>query len=214
MEHALDWIEDHPWLAAAIGLGGVLILLWLLGFFSSSSNSSSSSGTNLAAAYYAAEAAQTTASTQLQMATVAYGAQTAQAQIQANGAEAIAATNANAATTINGQNAGATTVLGNDQLLAAINSNDDALNAANTAASYGYQTAQAGYAAQELSTLSGLIPSEFAQATAGSDAGFYIGGLGTGAVQLGQTQSSIGGPVDPATLAQLSPAQRAAMGYA
>ena len=162
MDDVLGCVEAHPWLAALLGLGGLLILLWLLGFFSGSS-SSSSSGNSLAAAYYNAEAAQTTAGTQLQMATEMYTNQTAQAQIQANGAEAIASTQAGMYTTLGQQNAGVATALGNDQLLASNNSNDDALAASNTAALYGYQTAQAGYNASIANNyISNVLPGELA----------------------------------------------------
>lgn len=207
MNDVLAWAEEHPWLAGGLTLGVVFLLLWLLGFFSSSS--SASSGTNnLAAAYYAAEAAQTTAATNLQMATVQYGNQTAQAQIQANAATAIAATQYGAATTINGQNASVATALGNDQLIATQNSNDDALAAANTAASYAYQTAQAGYDAQTHIATLGLAQ-QFAAQNPGLNFGVYQSGP-----QTSFTRSAFGGPADPAAIAQLSPEARAAAGYA
>lgn len=203
MNDVLHWAEEHPWLAGGLTLGVVFLLLWLLGFFSSSS--SASSGTNnLAAAYYNAEAAQTTAATQLQMATVMYGNQTAQTQIQANAAQAIAATQYGAATTINGQNATAATTISNtgnnDQLLATINSNNDALSAANTAASYAFQTAAAGYAAQV------LAPFTLANPTLNVGVAAQPGG------GIGFTRSAIGGPADPATIAQLSSAALAQAG--
>lgn len=163
MENIVNWVEKNPWLAGLIGLGGVLIILWLLGYFSSSSSSSSSAGNSLAAAYYNAEAAQTTAGTQLQMATEYYNAQTAQDAIQAGGAEAIASTQANMYTTIGQQNAGTTTALGNDQLLAAENSSNDALQASQTAAMYGYQTAQAANQASLISNFfNNVVPAEAA----------------------------------------------------
>lgn len=120
----MDWAEKNPWLAGGIVFGGGLAVLWLLGFFSSGS-SSNSGANNMAAAYYAAEAAQATAGTQLQMATVSATNQTAQVQAQANAAEAIATAQYGAATTINGQNASATTALGNDQLLASVNNSNN-----------------------------------------------------------------------------------------
>lgn len=186
MDNVLEWVEKNPWLAAIIGIGGVLIIMWLLGFFSSSSSSTSSSnqGTNLAAAYYNAEAAQTTAGTQLQMATEYYTNQTAQAQIQANGAEAIASTQAGMYTTLGQQNASTTTALGNDQLLASENSNDDALNASNTAAMYGYQTANAGYNASIWNTAMGtVIPQELA--LSGGYGNFALPGYGAATVNTG-----------------------------
>lgn len=207
MDNALSWIEEHPWLAGAIGLGGLLILLWLLGFFSSST-SQTSSNNGLAAAYYNAEAAQTTAGTQLQMATEAYAAQTAQDQIQANGAEAIASTTAGMYTTIGQQNASTTTALGNDQLLASENSNNDALAASNTAAMYGYQTAQAGYQAANFQTvLNTIAPQELA--AYGGNANFVGSALPGGGfnVNLGQVwnaQGLLNQGYTPAGVAQIT----------
>ena len=137
MNEVLHWAEQHPWLAGGATLGAVFLLLWLFGFFGSSSSSNAGSGNNLAAAYYAAEAAQTTAGTQLQMATVAYGAQTAQTQIKATAAQGIASTQAGMYTTLGQQQAGV-----------AINNANDALSASNTAAMYANSTATAGYNAQ------------------------------------------------------------------
>lgn len=181
----LQWAKEHPWMAGALTLGAVFILLWLLGFFgSSSSSSSSSSGTNLAAAYYNAEAAQTTAGTQLQMATEAYAAQTAQDQIQANAATGIATTQANMYTTIGGQNAGVETALGNDQLLASNNANDDAQATALGEANFAYQTAQAGYTAASLQTaMNTIIPQEIA--FGGGTTQIGIPGVGTYSADLG-----------------------------
>lgn len=170
----LEWAKQHPWAAGLLTLGAVFILLWLLGFFgSSSSSSTSSSGNNLASAYYAAEAAQTTAGTQLQMATEAYAAQTAQDQIQANAATGIATSQANMYTAIGQQNASTETALGNDQLLASNNANDDALAQANTAASFAYQTAAAGYQANELNNyVNTVFPAEQAINAAAGGGGF------------------------------------------
>jgi len=168
MENFIKYAEAHPWLVGGLSLGAVLILLWLFGFFgSSSSSSSSSSGNNLAAAYYAAEAAQTTAGTQLQMATVAYGAQTAQDQIQATAAQGIAATQATMYTT-----------LGQQQTGVAINNSNDALTASNTAASYAAQTAQAGYNAQTLNSLYSNVINPELQLTGGTFATTGLPGIG------------------------------------
>lgn len=200
MDDAMSWIEAHPWLAAALGLGGVLILLWLLGFFGSSSTSSSNtSSNNLASAYYAAEAAQTTAGTQLNIATVEANSQDALATTQANAATAIAATQAGMYTTLGQQNASTTTALGNDQLLASNNSNDDALAAANTAAAYGYQTAVAANNASVLSSyLNNVVPTAM---TYGG--GFNQAYLGTG----------IGDVSFAPTSTYASPTQLYAQGY-
>lgn len=189
MEGVYEWAKQHPWAAGLLTLGAIFILLWLLGFFGSSSSSSTSSNSNnLAAAYYAAEAAQTTAGTQLQMATEAYGAQTAQDQIQANAAQGIASTQANMYTTIGGQNAGVETALGNDQLLASNNANDDALAASNTAAQFAYQTAYNNAQAGVLSTaMNTIIPQELAMTSGYGN--FFLPGFGTASVNTGAPTS-------------------------
>jgi hypothetical protein len=110
MQDALHWVEEHPALAAVIGVGGVFILLWLLGFFSSTKSSDSGSS-NLASAYYAAEAAQAKIGGDIQLASITTAAQTRQNADNANAAVAIANTQAGAAVTINGQNASAATAI-------------------------------------------------------------------------------------------------------
>jgi hypothetical protein len=165
MENVLHWAEEHPWLAGGISLGIVLLVLWLLGFFSSSSTSQTSDTgqSNLAAAYYAAEAAQTTAATQLQMATVQYGAQTAIDAQDDNAAVAIAGTQANMYSTLGQQNASTETALGNDQLLASDNANDDALQASNTAyADELTADQQSIYGAETVAAINSILPAEFA----------------------------------------------------
>lgn len=211
MENLLHWAEEHPWLAGGATLGVGLLLLWLLGFFSSGSASTSSNGNSLAAAYYNAEAAQTTSATQLQMATVAYGNQTAQAQIQANGAIAIANAQTGAATTINGQNASAATsinasnnsaavqlgsynstvqqALGYDSLQATINSNADALATAQTTGYYNAQAAANAATGSEISSyLNSIAPAELA-ATGGSFTGNLW--LPTGTFGISTTGASV-----------------------
>lgn len=184
----LEWAKQHPWAAGLLTLGAVFILLWLLGFFgSSSSSSTSSSGNNLAAAYYAAEAAQTTAGTQLQMATEYYTNQTAQDQIQATAAQGIATTQANMYTTIGQQNASASTTINaqdnataaayyNDQLLASENSANDAVQTANLNDIYNTQVATAGYNASILNNyISTILP-----LYGGGQATYNIPGIGAG----------------------------------
>lgn len=229
MENILHWAEEHPWLAGGLTLGAIFILLWLLGFFGSSSSSTSSNGSNLAAAYYNAEAAQTTAGTQLQMATVAYGAQTAQTQTQANAAVAIAQAQAGAATTINGQNASAATninasndattgTLAWDSLLSSNHSADDALAAventnyytnatANTQAMYGYNTTVSNNLAGEFNNfLTNVVPAELknvgpgAVITSGGPWGNF-GLAGSGGITTPQGLESVG--YTPAGAAQL-----------
>jgi hypothetical protein len=145
------WVEEHPTESIVIGGGGVLLLMWFFGFFSGSSSSNGS--TNLASAYYAAEAQQAVVGGQIQMATIAAAAQTAQAQLNDNAATAIGAANDAAAIAVNGQNAssaatinqsnndaanyqaslsaGVATAQANDQLLATYSNN--ATSAANVA---------------------------------------------------------------------------------
>lgn len=158
MEGVYEWAKEHPWMAGALTLGAIFILLWLLGFFGGSSSSTTSSNSNnLAAAYYQAEAAQTTAGTQLQMATEAYAAQTAQDQIQATAAQGIATTQANMYTTIGGQNASTTTALGYDQLLATNNANADAQATALGEANFAYQTALSNNATAYLTNYNSTV---------------------------------------------------------
>lgn len=152
MDDMLKWVEEHPALAAVIGVGGVFILLWLFGFFSSSSQASGNSGqSNLAAAYYAAEAAQTTAGTQLNIATENDQAQVQLAQLQANAATGIAQTQADMYTTINGQNVGSantinqnytnlTALQAQDALLTTVNNNQTAVSENQTNQAYALQT--------------------------------------------------------------------------
>jgi hypothetical protein len=123
----IAWIEAHPVASTVIGAGGLIAILWLLGFFSSSTATASQDP--LAAAYYAAEANQAVVAGQIQQATITSAAQTAQTGLQANAAVAINAAQAGAATTINGQNASAATTINQSSNDAAV-----AINAAQTTA--------------------------------------------------------------------------------
>lgn len=114
-----NWVEDHPYAAAALGIIGLFIILWLLGFFSSS-KASEGGGGNMAAAYYAAEAAQAAAGRDIQVTTLQTAAATAIAGRQAQMTEAVAGIQANAATTINQQNTGAATTINSQNTGAAI----------------------------------------------------------------------------------------------
>jgi hypothetical protein len=193
MERVMTWVKAHPWEAGLISLGLLLVLLWLFGFFGSGSSSASSSGgQNLAAAYYAAEAAQTTAATQLQMATVAYGNQTAQTQIQATAAQGIASTQAGMYTTLGQQGSDTQIALSHDNLLSTTNSNDDALAATNTATMYSAQTAQAGFQASAMHDyLTTTLPTELAL-TGGAPVASTFGNQG---VNFGVGPPSIAGLV-------------------
>lgn len=126
----VKWAEAHPVETALIIFGGGLAILYVFGAFGSGSTAATGSG-NLAAAYYAAEAAQTTAGTDLQLATVQANAATDQAQIQANGAVAIANAQTTAATNVAGSMYGA------QQLEALYGS-----QSAQAASAYGFDTAQ------------------------------------------------------------------------
>lgn len=118
--HPMEYASQHPYITGGVVFGGGLLLLWWFGFFGGSSSSSSSSDAttqqNLAAAYYSAEAAQTTAGTNLQIATVNDQAQTDLASIEANSADAIASTQAGMYTTLGGQQLQLGTVQAGDAL--------------------------------------------------------------------------------------------------
>lgn len=184
MNDVLGWIEDHPVYAALLGIGGVLVLLWLFGAFGAKSNNSG--GNNLAAAYYAAEAAQTTAGTQLNIATVQAARDVAIANTQASGAEAIATTQANMETTLGQQNADTATAISHDQTIATMHSADIALATTNNNNFYAYQTADSANKAGLMQTVLGtIIPQELKQS--GGGAAFALPGLGSGAVNVSGT---------------------------
>lgn len=168
--------EAHPTETIIIGAGGLVGILWLLGYIGGGSSAqASNAGTqNLAAAYYAAEAQQAVVGGQIQMANIAANMNTAIAGIQANAAQGIVNTQANAATTINSQNTGtAQTInaqnisLGQQQVSAALqatlNSNNNTLAAIQssnaTAGAVGIAQAQAGAA---LPLMGNTLPIEFA----------------------------------------------------
>jgi hypothetical protein len=186
------WVEAHPGESILIGGGGLIFILWLLGYFSPSASAPAQDP--LAAAYYAAEAQQAVVAGQIQQTTLTTAAQTAQAGIQANAAVAINATQAGAATTINGQNASAATTINasnvggavtlgslnsNNALLATYSNNDSlvAANASNnaTAASINQSNNDAiNYNA----VITKLLPTELAWSQ-GAGAGFTLGNLGS-----------------------------------
>lgn len=153
MEDAWDWAKANPLLAGLAVFGVGLLLLWLLGFFSKSSSqgaSNQTAQTNLAAAYYAAEAAQATAGTQLQMATVQATNRTAQVQAQANAAQAIANAHDTAAVQATQLSTNAQNVQSND-----------AAATSQALGQYAYQTAVAtGQAANYGTFLGTTVPTE------------------------------------------------------
>jgi hypothetical protein len=173
------WVEKHPYATGAIVFGGGLVLLWAFGYLGGSSSSSAETGTNnLAAAYYAAEAAQTTAGTQLQMATVAANSADAQTATQANAAVAINQANADMETTLGSQTTTAAQTLYNDQLQSSITSANDTMAENNVNQAYLYQTTLAGNNAQEtLAALNGILPQELAL-NPSHMAALYIPGVG------------------------------------
>jgi hypothetical protein len=161
------WVEQHPTESIVIGAGGLIAVLWLLGFFSSSSSADSGSS-NLASAYYAAEAQQAVVGGQIQMTTLQTAAATAQNAADVNGSVAIAKSQSKAATTINGQNATAATTINannnaattsqlgtqnNDQLLATYSNNSTALGIATSNNTTQATIAQAGYNAGVITSM-------------------------------------------------------------
>lgn len=189
---AVHWVEAHPLESLLIGGGSVLVIAWALGAFSGGGSGANAGASNLASAYYAAEAQQAVVGGQIQQATIAAAASTAQTGINANAAVAINAANQNAATTINGQNVGAATTINGQQIALGIQQSADALqatysnngaavaeNAANNA------SAQAIAANNNQSSLwsiilGKLLPQEMAQASAtGSTAQLTIPGFGS-----------------------------------
>ena len=125
----------------------------------------------MAAAYYAAEAAQTTAGSNLQLATVQATNQTAQTQIAATAATSINAANDTAAVTMNASQYGAAQTIGLAQTAASVSQSNNATTASiassNAAASAAAAAAQASQAHDAAMLASTLIPTEQA-ATGGS----------------------------------------------
>jgi hypothetical protein len=186
------WIEEHPYATGGIVFGGGLVLLWAFGYLGGGSSSSANSGTsNLAAAYYAAEAAQTTAGTQLQMATVQSNAAQGIATTQANAAVAINQAQSDMATTLGQKNANASVWINQENsdnaLLATQSNNNSALATVQTNAAYNFATAQNNSQASILSTyLNTIVPQELALTggAAGAVLPMGIGGVG---IQSGNT---------------------------
>ena len=171
------WVEQHPTESIVIGAGGLIAVLWLLGFFSSAPAASNSGASNLASAYYAAEAQQAVVGGQIQMATIQTAGATAQNAANANAAVAINKAQTKAATVINGQNASTTAALGNDSLLAAYSNNATALATVQsnnaTAATINQSNNTAGIFQTILGT---LMPAEIAQT--GGYGAINVPGLG------------------------------------
>jgi hypothetical protein len=196
-------IEKHPLATGAIVFGGGLVLLWALGYLGGGSASSAASGTtNLAAAYYAAEAAQTTAGTQLQIATVAANSQDAIATTQANAAVAINGAQQDALTTLGGQSLTGAQTLYNDNLISSTTSANDTAQTAISQSAYDLDTANANNSAAEyLAALNGIVPQLISQ---GYGAGIVLPGIGA---------LSAGAAAPNTNPAVSSPAQAATLGY-
>ena len=196
MDKVLKWVEENPVPSVLIGGVVVLGLLWMFGFFSATPAAASNTGqTNLAAAYYAAEAAQATAGTQLQLATVQATNQTAQVTAQANAAEAIAATQANMYTTLGGQSVTSNQTLYNDELLTAQTNANDAVQENQTNAYYNNLNTTANANATILSSaFNTIVPQALSQS------GYFSGNIpGFGSLQVANTTAT--------------PNQLAAVGY-
>jgi hypothetical protein len=156
----LAWMEKNPVAAIAIGGGGVIAIMYLLGYFSPTpaATTDTSGQTNLAAAYYAAEANQANVGGAIQVATIQAAAATAMDNSNNNAAVAINAAQTGAATTINSQNVNGELGLGDQALNATYNSNAAAVQVAqsnNATAGAIANTQLQGYLAQE-QTIGGI----------------------------------------------------------
>lgn len=171
-EHPLGWAEEHPYVSAAVIVGGVAVIYWL--FFSGSGNSSANAAAagqaNMAAAYYAAEAQQAVAGTQLNIAQDANLTAVKTQQIQADAAVSINASNNQAQTTLAKYWSDSANVQANDT--AATAAAHDAYNAQVALAGY-----QAGLATTAMQT---IMPQEIA--LSGGYGAFAIPGMGTAAI--------------------------------
>lgn len=128
---AVQWVEAHPIEATVIGLGGVVVLLWLFGAFKGGGGSSADAGTaNMAAAYYAAEAQQAVVGGQVQVATIQAARDTALGKLQTDAAVALGTTQATAATAINQQNTSTALAITQSNNAAATQISDTASRAA------------------------------------------------------------------------------------
>ena len=175
------WVEQHPTESIVIGAGGLIAILWLLGFFSSSSSTASSSGaSNLASAYYAAEAQQAVVGGQIQMATIQSAAATAQNAADTNAAVAIQKSQSKAATTINGQNASAATTIGDQGLLATYSNNSTALATTQSNNATQATIAESNNTSSIFQTILGsLLPAELANSANPGYGAITIPGFGS-----------------------------------
>lgn len=124
----VKWAEGHPVPTVIIGAGGLIAILWMLGYIGGgSAQQGADQGTqNMAAAYYAAEAQQAVVGGQIQMATIQAAAATAINNANDNAAVELGHTQATAAMTINAQNVGGALGLGAQNLQATYSNNQTA----------------------------------------------------------------------------------------
>jgi hypothetical protein len=122
---AIDWAQEHPVASIAIGAGGLIFILWLLGAFSrkDSGNGADAATQSMTAAYYAAEAQQAVVGGQIQIANVQATPDTAIAGLTTDAAVKINKAQTKAAVTIGQQNADTTTKLGEQALNATYSNN-------------------------------------------------------------------------------------------
>jgi hypothetical protein len=156
----VKWAEAHPTETIIIGAGGLIALLWALGYIGGGQAApSGDTGTaNMAAAYYAAEQAQAVVGGQIQVATIQAAAATAMNASNNTAAVAIDQTNASAAQTINQQNVGGAIELGNQNLNATYSNNNAAVQVAASNANAATQIAATQMAAQnELARIAGNV---------------------------------------------------------
>lgn len=190
------WVEQHPTESIVIGAGGVIAILWLLGYFGSSAGASSSGASNLASAYYAAEAQQAVVGGEIQMTTLQTAAATAQNAAQVNGAVAIAKAQAKAATTINGQNASSATTIAtdaSDNALLATRSNNATALATTLSNNATKVTIDANDNQTSLlqTVLGSIIPAEMPYLGGGAVFQSSFGNIGVGAGSLGVSPNDL-----------------------
>lgn len=199
------WIEEHPYATGGIVFGGGLVLLWMFGYIGGGSGDGNSGSSNLAAAYYGAEAAQTTAGTQLQMATVQANAQQGIATTQANAAVALGHIQADMQTTLGQQTANVANTQTVNDTIVANHSADDALATVNSNNYFANLTATThDNTSVALAALNGIIPQALYYGGA-SGAGGYVPGLGSFAI--GSGSGAAGGNPNVLRAAGYTPSQ-------
>lgn len=228
MERIWSWVKSHPWYAAAIVFVTGLVIYFL--FFRGSSSSAAAATPNPYDAYYAALANSTASGNSLAATQNATAAQTAQTQIAADASTKIAQIQADATTqqanfaaNSNDYIAGLMAQLGaittNAQLQSVFSNNQTALGIAQNTNQTALGIAQTQATAENTDVLTRLAGT-LAALNPGANTGFGIfnsgGGPGTpgGGLSVNFSRSGgVGSPIDPAALAQLSPAARQSLGF-